>query len=228
MEGALSWAKETNSSQTQEGWKKEERGFSSFLPPSHRAGWRSTSGQGDACVSTAGPVPRYGYSFAWAWRMLIPSVNVDFPHHALANGGFWEVKPVISFMHGLLPQLMANGWPPRIFKPPCHSTKKDLDRGTKSFMGQDSASSWSPATHAMVLLVWHRNGMCAQPWSSQYGAQAFSRLREWQWSWGRGRVREAMQGGMAVGGENPSLGGRRRQTWAETPSPVHVPLSHWT
>lgn len=158
LESALSWTEETNLSQIQDSWKKEKREFSSSTPPSHTAS-QSTSRQGDACGANVGLRHSMGYSFAWAWRLLVFSFYQSvISTWSPVKSGFGEVGPIISSIHGLLLQLMVDRGSPKIFKPLCHNALSSWVGVAKKFVKQDAMS-----THAIVLLVWHRKGMCTQP-----------------------------------------------------------------
>lgn len=73
LEGALSWPKETSLSQTQEGWKKEQRGI--LLPSSIQLSERVLPGK-RMFVGKCRPCPT-----------VFPSIKVEFPHQALIKAG---------------------------------------------------------------------------------------------------------------------------------------------
>lgn len=116
--GTLSWPKETRLGQTQEGWKKEERGFSFPVP---YVVWKNTSGQEDACRQVQA-LP-HGFSFYQS------GISTSSPNQSWIR----EVEPFISSVHSLLLQIMQMDWlPPRIFKPLYHNTEYPGGSGQES------------------------------------------------------------------------------------------------
>lgn len=173
----LPWAGRRNKFNPNSGRLEEEK--DSFLPLTLKLA-EGAFWQGDTCVSRASPVPPYASSFAWARRMLsFPSVSVEFPYHSLARGCWvWEV----GASHGLLPQLMADVWPPGIFKLPSHNTQS-TQMGVPQEVHGLRQLCWSPGTHAMMLLVareWNVSPTlilsvwCPGPFQGQRGQQLWN------------------------------------------------------
>ena len=212
MEIALSWQKRKIQPKLRKIGGREGGSFLLLpLEPAEGVSW-----QGDACVSSAGPIPPYASAFAWAQRMLsFPSVSVEFPHHTLDRGwwvwGSWSQSwyPVPTHDKCVTPQGSLNLWVTTRRAPQWEYWVRGLRRplAGRWFCWCGREGNVSPA---LILPVWGPG-----PFQGQTVATA---MEQWY------RVGKAMRGGMAVGMENPFQEAAGGWLWAETPSPLRVPL----
>lgn len=148
--------------------------------------------------------------------MVFPSIKVEFPHQALIRVGLGKVEPVISSLHGLLPQIMAECCPQGSLDLCATIHTEYLDGGGQEDCGP--RLNVSVPLPYMPWCCWCGTGMeCVpnpHPSSTKFkpfpGTESGNRHRvvvEWGGQSGPG-----IQGGIAVGSENLSLGGSRRKT----------------
>lgn len=106
---------------------------------------------------------------------VFPSIKVEFLHQALIKAGLGKWSHSFPLSTACYPKSCRRVGCPQGSLNLCATILSTRVGMAKRIVDQDSVSIVSPAMHAMVLIVWHRNGLGTQPWSLQYQTQVLSR-----------------------------------------------------
>ena len=209
----LPWAGRRDKFNPNSGRLEEERGF--FPSPSRRASWRRILARRCLCLKRR-PCPTMCVRICLGPEDAESSFcqcGISTPHPGQRLVGMGKLEPVMvscpNSWQMCDPQGSLNLWVTTRRAPRWEYRVRGLrwPLAGRWFCWCGREGNVSPA---LILPVWGPG-----PFQGQTVATAMLR---------RCRVGKAMRGGMAVGMENPFQEAAGGWTWAETPSPLRVPL----